>query len=314
MVSWRKLSLIATLALMTGCGGGDSGGDGSVSVTPTPTPSPAPSPTPTASAYTLNALPSAANALVGLNQLASFPTIGFQFRDEAGASVQTGIQVGYDAAKTSTTVTLPSYPAGYLDALGPPASGFTRSLLVPTGGIEFELLQPSATNPFLALGHTSVGFFTRSNKLALQMPVEGVLAYGVPTAAGAFPTSGTARFILYGRAFFIEPTEGPIITGFGGELDFDFASRILSGRFVARDAGGFGTSDYVTATFTGGALAADGTFAGTITVPGQQNGTFSGRLTGPAGTELMLEWGATYSANPSNNRYMGYYGVMAGKR
>lgn len=314
MRGFRALMVAATLALLSGCGGGGSSSGGPITATPTPAPTPTPSPTPTASAYTPNALPSAANALVGLNQLTSFPTIGFQFRDELGASVQTGIQVGYDAAKTSTTVSLPDYPAGYLDALGPPASGFTRSLLVPTGGIEFDLLQPSTTNPFLALQHTSVGNFGRSNKLALQVPVEGVLAYGVPTAAGAFPASGTARFTLYGPAFFIEPTEGPIGYGFGGELDFDFAARTVSGRFIARNAAGFEAGSFLTATFTGATLAADGTFSGTITVPGQSSGTFSGRLTGPTGEELMLEWRAAYSTSSSNTRFLGYYGVMAGKR
>jgi hypothetical protein len=317
-------ALVAILALsLAGCGGGSDGtGAPPVAVAPAPTPTRTPTPTPTAGAvaYTPSALPSSLNATVGLNQQTSFNVLSWFFRDKVAsddADGRTLVEVGYDPAKTSTTMLIPGSASSYLDALAASSgTDFTRSVLVPAGGIEVTLLRPGTQNTVLALNFTSVGRWEVSKLFALPAdPTIGVLAYGIPTPSGGIPTSGAGRFALLGYAAYSALTEGYIVTPFRGDLDVDFAARTVAGRIQVGDRPGFDPASASVLTLTQTSLAADGTFSGTSRfADGSTGPSYQGRLAGPQGQEVILRWSALLRAAVGGNISAIHHGAMAGKR
>lgn len=286
MVSPKYCLSVLAFAALSSCGGEDSSAP-PLAGTPTPAPVPAPTPSPTAVAYTPNSLPSAANALVGLHQGMPFVSYAWSYGNGSFALNADGAaaQVGYDVAKTSTTVALPGFTAGYLDTLSS-SDSLTRSLLVPTGGIEFSMLRPGAANPVLGLEWTSAGSWFPSNRIILH-PYEpaGVLAYGIATPASGLPNTDTATYSTWGPSVENYITEGVLGFTYRGELTVNFSGKAVSGHLEIQEIPG-GAVILETA-----ALAADGTFAGSVTLNGAA-GSYEGRLAGPQAQEVLLRWGA----------------------
>lgn len=315
------ICVVTCFGLLTSCGGSDSSGPGSgtIMITPAPSPTPTPVPTPTQSAvaYTPSALPSTLNATVGLHQANAFTALSWSIEDISPSNIQQDrVNVGYDPAKTSTTISLPGIEAGYLDAIAAESGEiFTSSVLIPAGGIKVVLLRPGAQNQFLGLVSTSVGRWEPTNLLKLQArPTFGVVAYGVPTSSSGLPTSGTARFIMFGYSVFDYLTEGIAGGEFGGEIDVDFGARTVTGKFAKNAMPGFPSGSTVSASLATTSIAPDGTFSGTIQVNGQYSGGhFNGQFTGPNANELMLNWSSSYSIGSPGFTPV-QFGVFAGKR
>ena len=315
------------LAVVAGCGDGGSsngsGGAGTIAAAPTPTPTPSASaPSPVASSGT----PSALSASVGLHQQASFPTLSWFLPENTLTGIANGTdlaRVGYDSAAASTTLAVPGFAAGYLNAYDADAS-FATSALLPGDALGARTLRPSPDNLVLALSSASVGTWVpRTRVSGGPTPTYGVFAYGVPTAAGDLPTTGSAQFTLYGPAIFDQPSEGITIGDFGAELDVDFAARTVAGKLVATNQMAGASSPLLASAQTLGlslaSIAPDGSFAGTLNVPltGALNvpigsSRYEGWFAGPQGREVVIRWFAPYSYTGSN--FATPYGVLAGKR
>lgn len=306
------------LAVVAGCGdGGSSNGSGSagnitVAPTSTPTPSASATPSPVASSGT----PSALSASVGLHQQASFPTLSWSLPDDTHIANGTDLaRVGYDSAAASTTLAVPGFAAGYLNAYDADAS-FVTSELLPGVALGAVTLRPSPDNSVLALSSASVGsWYPRTRASGGPTPTYGVFAYGVPTAAGDLPTTGSAHFTLYGPAIFDQVSEGITTGDFGAELDVDFAARTIAGKLVAtnRMAGAksplLASAQTLALSLT--SIAPDGSFAGTLNVPFSTT-RYEGWFAGPQGREVVIRWFAPYSYNGSYTPAL--YGVLVGKR
>lgn len=313
---------LAALALagVAGCGDGGSpnvsGGAGTIAAAPTPTPTPSASatPSPVASAGT----PSALSPSVGLHQQASFPTLSWYLPENTLTGIANGTdlaRVGYDSAAASTTLAVPGFAAGYLNAYDADAS-FVTSALLPGDALGAVTLRPGPDNLVLALNSASVGdWYPRTRVSGGPTPTYGVFAYGIPTPAGDLPTTGGAHFTLYGRAIFDQASEGITPGSFGAELDVDFAARTVAGKLVATNNIAGASSPLLASAQTLGLsltrIASDGSFAGTLNVP---SGTtrYEGWFAGPQGREVIIRWFAPYSYNGSYTPTL--YGVLAGKR
>lgn len=319
----RSLVLIS-LALpmvLTSCGGGgaaDNTGTPPVLLAPAPTPTPpTPTPSPTPGA-TLRG--GAINERVGLKQLDVFPVLSWFYRPEVvGEANGTDlVEFGYDASRSLSVMTVPGYPRGgliefatetsddqsysHIDPSFGTASSFDR-------GLSVLLLVPGLQNRIFALESTSVGWIGwQGINTAPGDKITGVLVYGVPTAASELSTTGLGRFQLYGHD--VRRASGNLgvasINNARGSVEVNFATGAFSGSFesgTSPDRFEFGPT----------IVSGDGSFSGTITVPGLAGtAQFEGRFTGPQARELMLRWHAPY--RDAAGRTQIAYGVLAGRR
>jgi hypothetical protein len=141
----------------------------------------------------------------------------------------------------------------------------------------------------------------------------GVVALGVPTAAGAVPTTGTGTYqgqiqgISNFRATSIWGGEYPEAPIWGNVvLVFDFGQGSLSGQiqpFLGCDC--VETVNFPILAFTDTVFGVGNTeFSGRFQTPLSGPNGFSGRFTGPSGQELIGRWafpfthaGSSYSAD-----------------
>jgi hypothetical protein len=156
---------------------------------------------------------------------------------------------------------------------------------------------------------------------AFGMPI-GRFAFGLPTAAGDVPTTGSATYDaqVWGDA------NSPASTGGSGhyevsgtaKVDFNFGAGTLSGHMDAKLAGTTGTFalpryDFVQTVFSVGSTS----FSGSFSVPGSTAGSaFSGQFNGPQAAELMANWKAPFAdpAVPSGALWGTMSGVWIGKK
>jgi hypothetical protein len=153
-----------------------------------------------------------------------------------------------------------------------------------------SLFIPGVRNNRLALFHTSFGEWNAS-RIDPTNPDRvdqnyGLFCYGIPTAAGDVPTSGTATYDSYASAFF---------GYFDGEarLVFDFGAGTVTGSFegLLNDGigglGSIGRYELVNIAYAPGGTTFTGRFRA---AGGAVQGSFEGRFTGPQASELMVRW------------------------
>jgi hypothetical protein len=139
-----------------------------------------------------------------------------------------------------------------------------------------------------------------------------VLAYGIPTAAGDVPVTGSASY----SAELLGSSEGGY--GIGGDalLSFDFGAGTLSGKMTptAIDGWGFafslGTYDFVETVYSAGST----NYSGHFTWNGSTVGDFHGQFTGPNAAELIGAFNAPFvdPYNPGTIDTM--HGAWVGRR
>ena len=312
----RPLLLLASVAL-AGCGGGDSTVPQIiVNPAPTPSPSPPPSPSPTPSPT--------ASAPIGLEQPGDFATLGWAFRyttDRDGSNPRGStepdaaapIEIGYVATANAYEMRLPDVSRGRL-AFAFPATNFT-SLRLPWPGapdIAVLLYRPGAGNTELALSFTSLGSWSATRpdpadptRFDLNF---GDFTYGVPTPPAAVPASGTRQYggIAYGGGI-------GFITG-TADLTIDFATGTVTGALAPMINDGVGSiAGSGRYELDAARISADGRLSGQFRGSAGVQGTFEGRLTGPAAEEMMVRWRGEFF-DPHNNRTRPLAGIWVARR
>jgi hypothetical protein len=180
-----------------------------------------------------------------------------------------------------------------------------------TGGRGYNLTNGLASNAFQA---AVVNFFSgqisqtqaleHSNFAAWETrivgpssdeDVVGFFAFGIPTAVAEIPAVGTRTYAFIGRGltevFTVSTSPDFRYLSAAGSLQLKFAQRTLTGTVnIASDElgreqsfGGFALS--------GVAIQSDGSFTGSIAVPGSaETGSIEGRFTGPGASEMIVRW------------------------
>jgi hypothetical protein len=126
----------------------------------------------------------------------------------------------------------------------------------------------------------------------------GVFAYGIPTASGDVPVTGSATYAgsVMGSTGRYEGSSFMDVFG-SVTLTFDFGAGTLNGNmkpevmFNGWDSTAIGTYTFRDTVFSKGST----TFSGAFDVPGSSaNSSFTGSFTGPGAAELMAQWKAPY--------------------
>lgn len=274
---------MATCAIcsLAACGGG--GGLASIpppAVSPTPLPPPPPP-------------PPRASAPFGLTTDTKFATIGdeVEFRWSAAAGAyELGVSGGPVERLTlgdSSATAENHYP---------PSSHFGLTL-----------------RKDLDLRHTNLGVIFENG---WGGPI-GLFAYGIPTAAGDVPLSGSASYAAQVKGRAGQGNEAWVYNVSGSaSLSFDFGAGTLRGQFDPRidnwtdDFRELGRYDFVNTVFGVGSTSFSG---GLRHGSFSQLGSFSGLFTGPQTAELMARWNAPY-VNPWTSEQGTITGVWVGKK
>lgn len=310
----------ATLAL-SACGGGGGGGIESMPpapiVVPTPTPPPPPPGDKPLPPEKIGLVSSAPFAVLGIAETYTAPTNGFPQEAITSSGFQ-DVQFSYDPSSNSYQISLPGFEPGtlavngYNGTAGQVATSSVHNVLArSTGAVEpvFVTLQVPGSSAS-SYTYTSWGYWSGQSGTVGGQPVrsEGYFVYGIPTASGDVPITGSASYTAQ-----IQGSFGPGSFGYLGgtaSLLFDFGQGKLSGSmhpFV--NGNGFGPSfDFGQFDFTNTVYARGSTtFSGQFIVPGLPNAdsSFSGNFTGPNANEVMARFQTPYLLN-------GQQGMIAG--
>ena len=267
---------------------------------------------------------------VGLSQLSDFPTLAFAYRyttnsdgsDAQGPSVPDPadvITINYLAADQSYEIKIPGLERGRLALVNGNARYSTYSLATsPSRTFQVVLYRPGAANPEFPLEYTSFGWW--EDPIYTPIPATlrsnntGYFAYGVPTALGDVPVTGSATYHSLVTGSTSASLGASYVSG-AMNLTFDFSKGILAGNLeLVLNAGGpgegyFGDFEFTAARYTVGANG----FSGKFSTPGGVEGFFEGQFTGPQASELMVRW--LLPQSPPNVRSAGsLFGVLVGKR
>jgi hypothetical protein len=179
-----------------------------------------------------------------------------------------------------------------------------------------NVLMPVPGTQFSSYTYTSQGEWTGTISSTGNQVVrgEGVFAYGIPTAMGDVPTTGSATYlaaIYASRGMDSYPEVGGTVN-----LTFNFGNGTLSGFMhpeINDDWDGifvdFGRYDFTNTVYSRGSTS----FSGQFIVPGLPNASssFNGNFTGPNAAELMARFQAPFLVNGSQGTIAG---VWIGKK
>lgn len=297
----RTMLLATAMGSLAACGGG--GGGGVASIAPPPPPPPPPP-----SFMPVNIFPS-------ITTSTEFATLGFELTGNPAAPlIKDGFSVRYDAVSNLYIFDLPSHAPGALQASSSNDTYWYGGL--PTGSIlwpPMAVLKPTPTNPQIQLNYTSFASYLQAGPME-DLP-HGVVAFGVPTAASAMPTTGSATMNAIVAGF---SNGGLDVIGGTATLNFDFGAGTLAGRFDPVLTPYYGTTSYGLGTYTFNNTVfgiGSSTFSGNL-VHGNPllTGAFNGLFTGPNGQELMARWTANYFVQGVTAQPEQMFGVWVGKK
>lgn len=307
-------------ALLAACGGGGGGGGGGVSSTPPPpvaAPTPTPTPPATSTPTPTPPPPVLAPANIGLVSNQPFKTFSLSHGLESGpmSYVETRpptrsetLAFRYNSAERVYEIALPGFAPGRLKTEGlngtngQTASSTVNSVTLGAGPAlqAATVMLPVPGSSFSPFTYTSLAYWDGAG-------YSGIFAYGIPTAPGNVPLSGSAGY----TANVAGTTEYEAVVGGFAKLQFDFAAGTLSGFMQPMISDGWdlsinpGRYDFTQTIFAAGSTD----FSGSFIVPGRPNAQsyFEGSFTGPQAAELMARWQA-----PSALGNM--FGVWVGKK
>lgn len=304
----RGILLAGAAFALTACGGG---GERVSSLPPPPTGTPSPTPTPPP------VQPPIPPGPIGLTSSAPFKTFSAHADGTGGLVADAnGVQFQYSAADNSYTITLPGYQQGRLVTTGGSGSfqsGASEWLHLTGTTNSVTVGSTSATQPVIvSLYWPASSSFTYTNFArwfdanSASITGDGVFAYGIPTAAGDVPLTGTATYSGEIRGI----TSDAFDVWGGVSLAFNFGAGTLSGSMSPEiapvwDAISLGTYTFRDTVYSTGSTS----FSGAFQLPGSLTGpsSFQGSFTGPSAAELMASWQAPYQI-PGNSKP----GTMAG--
>jgi hypothetical protein len=225
------------------------------------------------------------------------------------ATVGGDVQIRWNADLKAYEVTVPQIGSGKIvqTFFGP--FGATGDVIAANGG---KLLTAQAFTPYSYTGRLELVKMPEGpNETGFTL----ITAYGVPTALGSVPTTGSASYTaeLDGRA------GGYWVYG-SASLQFDFGGGKLTGHMDPLLNGPMGVPELPRYNFTQTVYSTGSTsFSGSFDVAGPTPSSFSGRFTGPAAQELMATFRAPFQdypnvTEPPTPNWGLMEGVMIGKR
>ncbi len=347
IMSQGKTTAVSSMALVLGlaaCGGGE----GPINSTPPPPVmvAPTPSPTPSPSATPSPPKPPANPGPIGLTQGGDFATSSFAYlyvggSDSAQARFAPAsdqkVEFRYLAAEKAYEILIPGYNRGRLQTTfyngsvcsdGTVCDPSSTSNAVTDGNsaarqdLTVTLLDPDyRQSPPLALTYTSLGNWDGKvpdpAKPGQTLIYSGMFIYGVPTAPGDVPVSGSAIYdaAVQGIAIFDGAAGAYEFVGGSAHLTFDFAAGTLAGHMDPTITQGWdevalGRYSFAETVHGRGATSFSGRFEA-AGVSGASS--FDGRFTGPQAAELMARWNAPF-VDPLKRGSGTMTGVWLGKK
>lgn len=345
-MGYRSL-LPATPALALALAACSSGSGGQLAIAPVPPPPAAAQPTPPAPVPPAPTPPPPPPGPNGLQSADPFAVLGIGYRSLVVSGPFEDRREGPPAADPTETIEfrqipgsdryeilLPGFERGQLAVIAYNGSfdsngwqtvsgsynNVTRGGTAALQDVAVTLRRPAGPlNPEEQLRYTSWGQWSTWNDRPLvagDTVVSGQFAYGIPTAAGDIPLTGSAsyRADVIGETSVI-PDRGwqePVLGT--AELRFDFGAGTLSGAMNASvcpwecvDVGRYAFRDTV---YARGAT----TFSGKFAVPAaSEGGFFEGQFTGPNAAELLARFQAPFK-HPENGAAATMHGIWVGKR
>lgn len=330
--SRASIAATLTIALLTiGCGGGggtpsSGGGSGVTTPSPSPTPAPAPAPSPTPSPTPPSVPTAAPFPPLNLSGSQTFAALGYSVVYDYASSRLAGsrpvnpseaLVVRYNGPGGSYETEFPGFVPGRL-VLNATTGGRGYSV---TNGLASETLQgvlvsffSGQINQAQALTHSN---YARWETNIVADSTLGYFAFGIPTPAGAIPLAGTRTYTFLGEGF----TEAFATSSFPdarylsaeGSIQFHFGERRVSGSLQLRSDELGREESFGTFALAGGAVQSDGSFSGSIVVPGTaEAGLFEGRFMGPDASEIIVRWRMPLPSGPTG-AFTPAYGVWVGK-
>ena len=315
---FRTLFACAATTLLAGCGG--SGGEvasiPTPPVTPTPTPTPSPAPPPVQPP-----IPAGPIGLVSATPFKTYSAYATALGVQPTSS--TVVQIAYSAADNGYTITLPDYQPGQLVTLGGNGSFDNGAWLHLDSTYNAVTLGSSSTRQSVSVilawpgsspyHYTSTGSWSGQDAGAAT----GVFVYGMPTATGDVPMTGTASYT--GGVSGVSDRSGMPVFG-SVLLNFDFAAGSLSGVMKPEIAPVWDPISLGDYTFRDTIFARGSTsFSGAFNLPGSGNtagaslpSAFNGNFTGPQAAELMANWTAPM-LDPTSGNWTEMSGVWIAK-
>jgi hypothetical protein len=338
-----KTTAASSMALvlgLTACGG--SGG--SVNPLPPPPPPaagvPAPPPAPAPPKPPVNPGP------IGLTQAGDFSALSFGYTyvsgpdggqaKEAATSAQ-NVEFRYLAAEKAYEILIPGFNRGRLQTISyngsvcsdgtvcDPSSSFnavTDGNSAAQQDVKVTLLDPDFKDgPVAGLTHTSFGNWDGRipdpGNPNQPLVYAGTFVYGIPTAPGDVPVSGSATYdaSVQGVAIFAGGNKPAEFVGGSARLIFDFGAGTLAGHMDPTITDGWDEMalsryTFAEAVYSRGATA----FSGRFDAPGVSgSSSFDGRFNGPQASELMARWTAPF-VDPLNRGTGTMSGLWLGKK
>lgn len=332
-----KPALLAAgaILMLAGCSSSGGGTTGVVPTPPPPAPTPPPPPPPP---------PPGAN---GLTSSVPFVVEGVGYRAKLvsgplqdvldgppAADPAERVQFRYVEADGTYEILLPGFDPGRLQVRGYGGTygpggwqkvttsnhEVSRGTTAEFQNLGVTLRRPAGPlNPDETLRYTSWGSWTGSTA---QSPAvgdtvaSGYFAYGVPTAIGDVPLSGSAsyRATVVGETSVMPTRPWQEQVSGTAELRFDFGAGTLAGSMNASvcpwDCLDLGRYEFRDTLYARGATG----FSGKFTVPNSAaDSFFEGHFTGPAASELLARFQAPFQ-HPETKEWATMHGVWVGKR
>ena len=327
---------VVILMTVSGCGAGGGGGVGStpppVAQTPpsAPVPPPPPPPPPPASSY---------NGPIALQSAQPFATAGYGARYSvnsdgtnpkllSGPSASDTIAFQQLPGDNKYALSLPGFEPGTLSTIYyngsvcsngtvcQPSSTGSLVTIGSTNALQSVLVTlpvPGAEYPDPTLTYTSLAYWSDSVKDpadgSRDLRSGGTFAYGIPTAPGDVPVTGTGT---YTASIAGQTTDLGSYIGGSATLTFDFGRGTLNGEMRPEISDGWdlvplGVYSLSQTIFGVGKTTFSGSFQGPV-----NGGSFEGQFTGPQAAELLARWQAPY-LNPFDHSTGTMFGVWVGK-
>lgn len=293
---------LCSLAVLGGCGGGGGG----IASAPTPAlPVQASAPPPTVT-------------LAGLKSSQPFATMGVSRATPASGPHWDDMAIRYLPAEDTYEVSVPGFSPGKLvpqqTALNQTFSKVTSGQGPALQNLSVTTYGPNTANrSFTYTSFGSWGGQREGPSAGVKYEAVGEFVYGIPTAPGDVPKSGTASYsaVILGG---VNSTGNSDVSG-SGTLNFDFLAGTLGGWIDPSFTDAWSTQFLGRYTFKDTVYSSGNTtFSGSFQVPGDPTAisSFEGRFAGPQGAEVMARWQAPFAIAEGASGTM--VGVLIGRK
>lgn len=325
----KAILLLASCAVLAGCGGdGGGSGGGSVAVvgttpTPIPTPTPSPTPAPTSGALNTGEVKPAADA--------TFISATMELTTTGGSSETNGVITGGTTTNRSTTLDTPQFMGSYSAATGYHLADAANAVVFGPAQLTADTTERNGNGTVLFTNASGSGedylalyqatTYTSSIKGSgyttaryggiggwQHTIVDGssrhtrldYFAFGSATPVSAMPRSGVVKFTVIGSGNYATDTDLWFLTG-SDYITVDFGAGTVSGsvsisgqNFYKSQVGGVGSLP-ISGTFSGNSLTGP-IVNGSLNTSGAVPGRFRLLFVGPNANEIIVTYVASDGA------------------